>query len=104
MAYYNLSISDNPTFCEVCTFSQEYVGFVSREESDEAMVLSGAKLKHVEKISDFIKTHTGVNLNLMACVDMIYRLADNKNTNDESFCRSFLISEVRAFAAPVSHY
>lgn len=104
MAHYNLTLSDNPSFCEICVFSQEYVGFVNRDDSDEAMVLSGAKLKHVEKIIDFIKTHTGVNLNLMACVDVIYRLAENKNSNDESFCRSFLISEVRAFAAPVSQY
>lgn len=96
MSYYNLKLSENPTFCEVCKFSQEYVDFVNSDDGDERMVLSGTKLKHVEQLIDFIKKETGISLNLMTCVDLIYNLAEPQKTNDESFCRSFLISEARA--------
>lgn len=102
MSYYNLKLSEKPSFCEVCKFSQEYVDFVNSDDSDEVMVLSGTRLNHVNKIIDFIKEHTGVSLNLMSCVDLIYKLAEPQKTNDESFCRSFLISEVRAHVAPIS--
>lgn len=95
MSYYNLKLSENPTFCEVCKFSQEYVEFVNSDDSDEVMVLSGTRLKHVEQLIEFVKRETGVSLNLMTCVDLIYVLAAPQKTNDESYCRSFLISEAR---------
>ena len=95
MSYYNLKLSENPTFCEVCKFCQEYVDFVNND-SDEVMVLSGTRLKHVEQLIDFVKKETGITLNLMSCVDFIYKLAEPEKTDDESFCRSFLISEVHA--------
>lgn len=100
MSYYNLKLSEKPSFCEIFKFSREYVDFVNADDSDEVMVLSGTKLKHVEQIIEFIKDQLSITLNLMTCVDLIYKLAEIQKTDDESFCRSLLLSEARVICAP----
>ena len=96
MSHYNLKLSENPTFCEICKFSKEYVAFVNGDNSGEGMVLSGARLKHIEQLIYFIKKEMNIGLNIMSCVNLIYKLAEHQKTNDESFCRSYLLSEARA--------
>lgn len=96
MSHYNLKLSENPSFSEVCKFSQEYVDFINNVEDDEEiMVLSGTRLKHIEKIREFIFELTNIRLSLMGVVELIYRFSEPMKTDDESYCRSFIISEAR---------
>lgn len=88
MNKYNLNFSSVTDFHAFLVYSKNYVAWKSimvTTEDDDAFALSGKELNDIKLVAGFIKEKLNINLSLMVCLDVIYKLAgiNEKITQDE---------------------